>query len=478
MKYNNDNLILKTDSYKFSHPYLFVPGMTYMHNYLESRGGDFPATIFFGLQYILKKHFSKPITTDDVLQAEHFCKLHGVPFHKEGWMYIATDLKGKLPVKIRAVPEGSLIPIHNVLMTIESTDPKVPWLPGHLETLLMQIWYPITVATRSYYTRQLILESLEKTSDDPKAEIDYKHCSFGYRGVSSCESAGIGGAAELLFSKATDTIAGILCAMEYYNSDVCGGSIAASEHSVISSFGRENEVEAYRNMLNQFGKPGSIFACVSDTYDIYNACEHLWGEALREDIIKSGATIVIRPDSGSPIEVVSKCLTILDAKFGSKINSKGYKVLNNVKLIQGDGINFSSINDILQKINEMGFSTTNLAFGQGGGSLQKLDRDTFKMAIKCSAIVVNGEEREVFKDPITDTIKKSKKGKLDLIYVGQANSVKEGANVSQSECKKVLQTITIKDKYSAYSAMKIVFENGELLIDDSFDIIRARANKF
>lgn len=457
MKYSSDNLILKTDSYKFSHPFLFPKGMTYMHNYLESRGGEYPATVFFGLQYILKKHFTKPITTDDVESAEQFCKLHGVPFDKDGWMYIAKELDGKLPLRIRAIPEGTITPTHNVLMTIESTNSKVAWLPGHVETLLMQLWYPITVATRSYYARKLILESLQQTADNPELEIDFKHHSFGYRGVSSCESAGIGGAAELLFSKGTDTVAGILCAMEYYNADMCGFSIPASEHSTITSFGKEHEVDAFRNMLEQFGKPGAIFACVSDSYDIYNACDHLWGEVLKDEVVNSGATLVIRPDSGNPVEVVSKCLSILDARFGSTINSKGYKVLNNVRLIQGDGINIHSMGAILNRINGEGYSTTNIAFGQGGGSLQKLDRDTFKMAIKMSACIVNDEERDVFKSPIGDEMKKSKRGVLDLVMVNDEYQ-------------------TVRGRHSN-SVMRTVFENGEVLVDDTLDVIRARAKE-
>lgn len=460
MKYSNDNIILKTDSYKFSHPKMFPSGMTYMHNYLESRGGDLPATIFFGLQYILKKHFSRPITVEDVNEAEHFCRLHGVPFHKEGWMYIATDLGGKLPIKIRAVPEGTLVPTYNVLMTIESTDPKVAWLPGHLETILMQIWYPITVATRSYYVRKLIWESLCQSADHPEQEIDFKHHSFGYRGVSSCESAGIGGAAELLFSKGTDTVAGILCAMEYYSSDMCGFSIPAAEHSTIISYGKDNEVEAFRNMIKEFGKPGTIFAVVSDSFDIYNACEHLWGETLKEEVIQSGATLVIRPDSGDPVEVVSKCLHILDQKFGCTINSKGYKVLNHVRLIQGDGVNINSIEKILNRINDEGYSTSNIAFGQGGGSLQKLDRDTFKMAVKCSSVVVNDEQRDVSKDPITDHGKRSKTGRLDLI----ANQIGE------------LLTVALNDATSRYSVMRTVYENGKLLVDDELETIKKRSH--
>jgi nicotinamide phosphoribosyltransferase len=462
MMYHDDNIILKVDSYKFSHFACFPAGMTYMHNYLESRGGDHPATIFFGLQYILKHHFNRPVTIADVEEADDFCSQHGVPFCKDGWMYIATELKGKLPIRIRAPEEGTLILNHNALMTIESTDPKVPWLPGHLETLLMQIWYPITVASNSYYTRQLIMDSLRKTADDPESEIEYKHHSFGFRGTSSCESAGIGGAAELLFSRGTDTVAGILCSMEYYHSGVNGTSIPASEHSTIISYGRDHEVDAYRNMLKQFGKPGAIFACVSDSYDIYSSCEHLWGELLHDDVVNSGATVVIRPDSGSPIEMVSECLAILDSKFGHTINSKGYKVLNHVRVIQGDGICPKEIAAILTRINNEGYSSTNCSFGEGSGSLQKVNRDKYRMAIKCSNVMVDGEDRNVFKQPVGDRNKASKSGRLDLIEDG--NTIK---------------TIVLKhgETYSPNSIMRTVYENGELLIDDDFETIRKRANQ-
>ena len=325
------------------------------------------------------------------------------------------------------------------------------------------IWYPLTVATRSRYTREIIMESLRKTADAPEQEIEFKHHSFGYRGVSSNESAGIGGCAELLFSRGTDTVAGIIFAQDFYNATgMSGYSISASEHSTITAYGKNGEVAAYRNMLQKVGKPGGIFACVSDSYDIYNACENIWGGELRQEVIDSGATVVIRPDSGEPVEVVSKCLAILAAKFGFTVNSKGYKVLNNVRVIQGDGINIGAIRTILARINSEGFSTTNLAFGQGGGSLQKLDRDTFKMAMKCSCVGVNGELRDVYKQPVTDSVKNSKKGQLDLICVnGDYQTVDRRFNSGEIYEDTVLRT---------------VYENGELLIDEDFETIRARAN--
>lgn len=215
-------------------------------------------------------------------------------------------------------------------------------------------------------------------------------------------------------------------------------------------------------MLKQFAKPGSLVACVSDSYDLFNACEHLWGEKLKQEIIDSGAVIVIRPDSGNPPEVVLKTAHILAEKFGTTTNSKGFRVLNNVRIIQGDGINEHSIKEILDTLLGAGFSATNIAFGMGGQLLQGLNRDTLKFAMKCSHIFIGDKSVDVFKDPVTDHGKKSKAGRLDLVKWMNGN----------------WQTIGLPDNRNAseFSAMRTVYENGELLVDDSFDRIRERAN--
>jgi len=178
------NLILRTDSYKASQWKQYPDGASGLFSYFESRGGIYPETIFFGLQYYLKEYLSKRVLTQDVEEAKKFFKLHGVDFNYEGWMYIAKELDGRLPVKIRAVPEGTKIPVSNILMSIESTDPKVFWIVNWLETLLVKVWYPTTVATQSHFLRKLIYKSLVETSDNPDAEIDFKLHSFGYRGCS------------------------------------------------------------------------------------------------------------------------------------------------------------------------------------------------------------------------------------------------------------------------------------------------------
>ena len=407
------SIILNTDSYKCSMFKQYPAGTEYVYSYIESRGGVYDHTVMFGLQAFIKKFLSKPITQEDIDEADAICKAHGVPFNRAGWQYILDKHKGYLPLKIRAAKEGSVIPVRNVLATVVNTDPKVPWLTTWVETpLLRAIWYPSTVATQSWHIKQLIKRYLEKTGDP--STIDFKLHDFGARGVSSLESAEIGGAAHLINFKGTDTLAALMFARKYYGADMAGYSVPAAEHSTITSWGRENEVDAYRNMLKQFAKPGSVVAVVSDSYNIFNACKSLWGGELRQEVIDSGATLVVRPDSGDPATVVLKCLEILSEQFGFQINNKGYKVLNHVRVLQGDGINYDSIADILEAITASGFSADNVAFGMGGALLQKVDRDTNKWAMKCSAIKVNGVWIDVYKDPITDQGKSSKKGLVSL----------------------------------------------------------------
>lgn len=454
-----NNLILDTDSYKASHWVQYPPNTSYMFSYLESRGGKYNRTLFFGLQYILKKYFSQPITMEMVEEAKTFFEAHGEPFNYEGWKYIAQDLKGKLPIRIRAVPEGMVVPTHNILMSVESTDPKCFWAVSWFETMLMRVWYPITVATQSFQIKKLIESYLEKTSDDPRAEINFKLHDFGSRGVSSQESAEIGGAAHLVNFMGSDTVVGVAAANKYYNHKMAAFSIPAAEHSTMTMWGRENEAKAYKNMIEQYGKPGALFACVSDSYNLYNAVENIWGKELKGDIINSGATLVVRPDSGNPAQVVLQTLQLLETQFGATYNSKTFKVLNNVRVIQGDGINEESIRDILETATRAGYSASNIAFGMGGALLQQVNRDTQKFAFKCSFARVDGHPIDVFKDPITDPGKKSKKGLLDLVM--------RNGN---------METVSGVDNFG--SLLKVVYENGQLLKEYSLNDIRGRVAEF
>jgi nicotinamide phosphoribosyltransferase len=271
--------------------------------------------------------------------------------------------------------------------------------------------------------------------------------------------------------------------MDVYGGDVCGFSIPASEHSTITSWGRENEVDAYRNMVKQFGKPGAVYAVVSDSYDIYKACE-MWGTELKDDVVNSGATVVIRPDSGDPVVVLPKMLRILSEKFGYTTNSKGYTVLNNVRVIWGDGINSVSLSSILRTVVDVcGYSADNIAFGMGGGLLQQCDRDTLKFAMKCSAVGVrewidpdfatwndkaNGTDlvwRDVFKDPATDPGKASKKGRVQLWQCG-----------SEYETSVTKPTRWVDNGMEWKSAMWDYFVNGSTLFTQTFEEVRANSN--
>jgi nicotinamide phosphoribosyltransferase len=463
------NLILNTDSYKVSMFKQYPAGTTGVYSYIESRGGRYDRTVFFGLQAFIKEYLLAPITQVDIDIADEILTAHGEPFNRAGWQYILDKHRGYLPVVIRAVPEGTVVPVKNVLATIENTDPECFWLTTWLETALLRaVWYGTTVATQSYTIKQVILDYLERTGDP--STIDFKLHDFGARGVSSLESAGIGAAAHLVNFMGTDTISGVLFAREYYNAGIAGFSIPAMEHSTVTSWGREGEADAYRNMLNQFARPGTILAVVSDSYDIYNAASKLWGEELRQQVIDSGATVVIRPDSGDPVEVNRRLVEILGEKFGYTKNAKGFKVLNNVRLIQGDGINELTVRSILGAFMAMGWSADNIAFGMGGALLQIVDRDTQKFAMKCSAmsrVSDFGDEHwiDVVKDPITDPGKKSKAGRVTLWtngtgeYVSSVDEPKQWADKGWTK------------------ALVPVFWDGKLEKEYSFDEVRANARK-
>ena len=457
------NPILNSDSYKFSHWLQYPPNTETVFSYIESRGGDSSVTTFFGLQMFLKEYLSQPITQANIDEADAFLKAHGVPFNRAGWEALLAKHKGYFPVRIKAVPEGMTVPVSNVLVTVENTDPEFFWATSYLETALLRaVWYPTTVCTVSRNIKQVIATYLEETGDP--AGISFKLHDFGARGVSSYESAGIGDAAHLVNFMGTDTLTGIITLQAYYSAGMAGFSIPASEHSSITSWGRENEAYAYANMVKQFGKPGALLACVSDSYDIINACK-LWGTTLKQQVIDSGAMVVIRPDSGHPETVVLEVVRELEKGFGTVVNDKGYKVLNNVRVIQGDGINEVSIRGILLNLKMAGYSADNVAFGMGGALLQHMNRDTQKFAMKCSWALIDGKGVDVYKDPVGDTSKKSKKGRITLLKKGDTFLTAPES-----------WTLDSSDKYLGFEEVLIpVWEDGKLLKDWTLDEVRANA---
>lgn len=469
-----DNIILLTDSYKLTHFKQYPKGTTEVYSYFESRGGKWDETTFFGLQYILKKYLvGQVVTKEKIDQAEAIYNIHMAQpdgeggffcpceFNRAGWEYILDKHGGHLPLSIKAVPEGTTVPTKNVLMTVINTDPECFWLTNYVETLLVEVWYPMTVCTNSREQKKVIHSALDKTgTPDFATSLGFKLHDFGFRGVSSVESAGLGGAAHLVNFMGTDTVAALMLAQEFYGpSDlVAGYSIPASEHSTITSWTQEGETDAMRNMLTQY-KSGLV-ACVSDSFDIYKACSEKWGKELKEEVLARKGTLVVRPDSGEPKKIVVECLEKLGKAFGAPVNDKGYKVLPpQVRLIQGDGVSLESLIEILAAMKKKKWSADNVAFGSGGALLQKLNRDTSKCAFKCSSITVDGKAREVFKDPITDKGKKSKKGYLSLVKKGDNYSTVESASSDAVEGDILVE----------------VFRDGKLLVDHSFEDVRKAA---
>jgi len=457
------NIIEDADSYKLGHYVTYPANTRFVELYLESRGGVYDKTVFFGMQYILKAYLTTPVTHAMVDEMRDTAAWHGVSFNEAGFRRIVNELDGRFPVCIRAVREGQVVPTHNVLATITNTHPDFYWLPAYLETILMRVWYPTTVCTMSWDIKQFLRRQLHATSDRAEDELPFKLHDFGSRGVSSRESAAVGGMAHLVNFKGTDTLVALKLAHLVYAADKPGFSINATEHSSHITWGRENEFASYRNALKHFGKPGGLFACVSDSYDIYNAIEKGWAGELKAELIASGATLVVRPDSGEPSLVAPRCLALLEKGFGATVNSKGFKVLNGVRMIWGDGMNRTSLRELVATVRDAGYSIENMAFGMGGGLLQKLDRDTQKFALKCCAIDVGGTWHAVAKDPVTDPGKVSKMGRQTLLRHRETGEFRS-ANPSEAGVNGWLDVL------------HMVYRDGQVVKEYTFDDIRARAD--
>lgn len=468
-----ENLILLADAYKYAHHKFYYPGTTNIYSYLESRGGLFNETVFFGLQYFLKEYLEgQVITQADIDEATEFLpQVFGRDdvFDVSKFQYILDKYNGHLPVRIKAVPEGTAVPTSNVAMTIENTDPECYWLTNFLETLLMQVWYPCTVATLSNEVRKVVTQFYSETATEgTEAGIDFVLNDFGFRGVSSVESAKLGGAAHLINFNGSDNLAGSGMAMKYYNAQkVYGLSIPATEHSICTLLGQEGELDIFKHVLRSF--PTGIIACVSDSYNIFRACSEYWGTELRDEILNRQGTLVIRPDSGDPVMTLLRIFEILFDKFGFTLNSKGFKVLPpQVRVIQGDGVNYNEIITIYMALKQHGISAENLVLGMGGALLQKVDRDTQKFALKCSSAVIKGQEIEVEKHPtemdaqgnITASFKKSKRGRLKLVKING-----------------IFKTVNQNEADNLPDQLQTVFENGKLINTITFEQVKANANK-
>ncbi len=475
-----ENLILLSDAYKYSHPKYYTSGLTKLVSYLESRGGKFGEMVFFGLQIYLKKYLEGiAILPEEVDEAyEYLGTKLGVfgrddVFDRTKFDYIVEHHGGKLPVRITALPEGTVVGTHNVMMMIESLDPECAWLTNFLESLLLQVWYPITVATLSREVKKIITKNFRECTSygetEIKAMVEFILNDFGFRGVSSVESAKHGGAAHLVNFMGSDNVSAGKLIRDYYNTDIIySKGIPATEHSIMTLRGEDGELRMMRDLL--ISNPTGFVACVSDSYNIFRACKDYWGGELRDLILARpiDSPLIIRPDSGHVTRTLIEIFNILFGKFGYTTNDKGYKVLPpQVRVIQGDGVNFESIGEIYAILKEAKISPENIALGMGGKLLQAdLNRDTQAFAFKACFGIIDGQESNMIKAPtvmdadgnLKQSFKKSKPGMLKA-YRDDTETVQTISSLQPGFAEKV-------------NILQEVFNYGELPNEGIFEDIR------
>jgi nicotinamide phosphoribosyltransferase len=477
MSTTEENPMLALDVYKMGHMVQYAPGTTKVYSYLTTRSDKtFDKTVFFGTGYYLKRYFSKKL---EPWMAEEFIyhvqNILGSCSAEVALKARALCQLGYIPLEMKAVEEGTVMGIHNVLMTITNTHPDFAWAVGFWESLFIKLWYPITVASCSYKYRKLVDRYFDLTVDPEMYFLkDWTVHDFGYRGDQSEEGAALSGVCHLISFLGSDTVPAFNFARKFYNAnpkrDAIMGSVPASEHSVMCSFGRDNELAAFENMLELY--PTGIVSIVSDTFNVYTVLTD-FAVRLKSQILARAGKVVFRPDSGDPEYIIcgdpnapegtpewKGAIRLLDEVFGSTVNSKGYKVLNpKVGLIYGDGMYYERYERTLKRLMEMGYATTNLVIGVGG-ILRNWTRDTLGFAVKATYVEVGGAPRAIEKDPITDHKKKSHKGLLSLTWDD------EHKYVTHDECTPEEEDNTM---------LKVIYRDGVVLKAYALDEIRKRA---
>lgn len=493
------SILVRKDFYKADHRSQYPSGTTMVYSNFTPRGSRIEGikdVVFFGLQYYIKEYlinqfnetfFSIPkekavsaykrrLDTSlgkDSVSVNHIQLLHDLQF---------------LPIEIKAVPEGTTIPLRCAMFTIKNTMPEFYWLTNFIETLLSKVWFPCTSATTAKRYYEIFSEYAEKTLGD-KSFVQWQGHDFSDRGHTSEESAMLSGMAHLLFFTGTDTIKAIDGLEIYYGADadkeLIGGSVAATEHSVMCMGGKTDEFDTYKRLITEV-YPAGIVSIVSDTYDLWNVINN-YLPRLKNEIMARNGKVVIRPDSGDPVDIlcgtesfIGRNRTILETDtwknkataeqkglvellwdiFGGTINQKGYKVLDShIGYIYGDSITPQRAEQICQRLEAKGFASTGV-FGIGSYTYQYVTRDTFGFAIKATYGEINNVPVEIFKDPKTDDgLKKSAKGLLTLTY-------DDDLNIKMIDCC---------TKHGEQNGLlKTVFKNGELIIHQTLAEIRRR----
>lgn len=462
------NPLLLVDNYKLDHYQMYPDGISKLYSNFTprtSRIENIDKVVIFGVQYFIKKYFIDEFNVnffnrpkEDVLnEYKKHVKLNSYKHIED-----LHDL-GYLPIKLKSLKEGSLCPIGVPMLTVTNTNENFAWLVNYLETLIStQLWQTITSATIANEYRNTIDKWSLKTTGSTEGNEWLGH-DFSMRGMSSVETSILSGMGHLLSFNGTDVVPAMYEVEDYYNEDfIVAGGVPATEHSVMCMGTKEDEIETFRRLLKLY--PNGILSVVSDTWDIWKVLnEYL--PILKDEILQRDGKLVIRPDSGKPIDIIEKSIIILWDIFGGTINKKGYKVLDShIGLIYGDGIGLHNLNSINEMLERNGFASTNWVAGFGSYGYQYNTRDTFGFAMKATYGEVNGVGREIYKEPITDGgTKKSAKGLLQVYkkegFHGYSNLI------LKQQCSKEDENLGLLITY---------FEDGELLINETFTDIRNR----
>lgn len=481
------NPFLLTDYYKVGHVFQYPENTTLVYSNLtprKSRLDGVDEMVFFGLQYFIKEYlqdyfnenfFNQPRETVMAAYKRRIQTSLGAPLSSYKHLEDLHDL-GYLPVEIKALPEGSKVPMRVPCLTIVNTKPEFYWLTNFLESLMSAItWQPSTSATIAWQYRKLLNRYAQETGM-PVEFIQWQGHDFSFRGMSSLESAVLSGMGHLLSFSGTDTIPAIDALEKYYGADadkeLIGGSVAATEHSVMCSGSQDGELETFRRLITEV-YPDGIVSIVSDTWDLWKVCTD-YLSALKETVLGRNGKVVIRPDSGDPVKITCgdpQGKTIAEQKgvvellwdiFGGTITEKGYKLLDShIGAIYGDSINLERAEAICEGLKLKGFASQ-VVFGIGSFTYQYNTRDTFGLAMKATYVEIGGEGRAIFKKPVTDDgTKISATGLLQVIEENGKYVLRD--NVSREE----------EDQ----SALKTVFKDGKLIREFTLSEIRERIGR-
>jgi len=415
-----------TDSYKAGHHEQYPPAkkMVAYGEFRNAYNKDPTDTrfVWYGIRYIVQTYLEKQWTLEDLDKADKFYSTHNAgnrpfPFPRDLFAKFIKENDGWFPLKLETLPEGTCANIHVPVYQI-TTEGEYSRLCTFFETLLTQSWYPTCVATLSRRTKDLIDDAFSKSVDDEfHWLLESRLHDFGFRGCTCLEQSILGGSAHLLNFGGSDTMSACYYVQYQLNKGKpVGTSIPATEHSVMTAWPTEDE--AIRNMISRYGADGGVFACVLDSYDYTRALTTIVPGIIDYKTKRGKSIMVMRPDSGDPVDCVMSALRAGEKIAGAPKNKKGFKVINGFNVIQGDGINYAVVKKILDAALGEGFSAQNVAFGMGAGLLQNCNRDTMGFATKLSFIrYEDGRQRDVMKKPSTDRTKISLPGVLQVKLV-------------------------------------------------------------